>query len=1262
MKHTLLFTFVALNILSFSGFSQTGFSCATPISINTLPYTTIDNTANYGDTTDTSPPYACLASAGNYMSGNDVFYSYTPATDSNINITMSPIATYSAIIVYDGCANVGIACLAAMGNSNTSPRVIPSLPVIAGHNYIIAISTWATPQTTAYNLSIQNLNCAEPSLLSASGSTLNSAQLSWTGNGTATSWQVAIQSPGAGIPNGPGTSVTASTYLATALAAGTTYEYWVRSDCGDGTFSLWAGPKLFNTTVCESSSQCLYNFVLTDTYGDGWNGNTMSVLQNGIVVGTFGAAFDDGTASSASVPLCDGVPFQLHWNSGGEFYEEVGLVVLNSFGQAIYTKAVGTGHPNTDLYTGHADCVNPACLKPATVAASNISWDSATFSWAESGNATQWEVLVLPSSSTAPTAASIGVVTSTNPHTVTGLTAGTTYNFYVRSMCSNTLQSEWSAPKYFRPTCPAPHYLTVSSVTGTGATLGWLETGTATQWEVIILPSGSAPPAATASGIATSVNSYMATGLTLGHTYKFYVRASCGAGVNSTWSPPHTFTPTEPLPPLAVSTTQYTTEELVSTVLVSNPCISITNVTSSTGSDFGTVNGIGYFTNTNPTFPITSGIVLSTGNVASSPGPNTSTLSEGDNALWPGDDDLETLILSETGQAMDSQNATVLEFDFSTLNEFMSFNFLFASEEYGYYQCEYADAFAFLLTDSVTGVTTNLAVVPGTSTPVSVVTIRDNQYNNGCGSSNDGYFDTFFEGINAQASATNFNGQTALMTASSVIIPNHPYHIKLVVADRWDELWDSAVFIEAGSFTAGPPQCTDQLQLVAFVDENGNGIKDNQEKNFTYGTFSSQHGGEETTHVTSPRGVYTIYNEGLTSSYNLGYAIDPEYAAYYTAAPVNFTAVSIVPGSGTQVLYFPVILAQPFNDVAVSIVPLSNPVPGFNFTNKIVYRNFGLASSSGTLTYSKDAQVVINAVSEPGAITTATGFSYSFSNLTPGESRSILVNMQVPSMPDVLVGDNLNSAVSITAAANDISLTNNLMSSKQQVVSSFDPNTITEIHGDKIPVTEFPIDEYLYYTIRFQNTGTANANDIRLDDVLGEKIEPTSIRMVSASHDYIMERQGNQVAWKVNYINLQGALESEEMSKGYVSFKVQLKPGYGIGDLIPNGAAVGFDSNPSISTNTFTTLLTGALGTNEYNSGFLTLYPNPTSHAVRISTPNGTGLKFVTIFDVLGKALNTWTDVADESSLDLSSLASGVYLVEMTTMDNRHEIRKLIKQ
>lgn len=253
--------------------------------------------------------------------------------------------------------------------------------------------------------------------------------------------------------------------------------------------------------------------------------------------------------------------------------------------------------------------------------------------------------------------------------------------------------------------------------------------------------------------------------------------------------------------PVTVSTTSHTVPQLVNNVLINSPCVSATNITWSTGSNFGSSNGIGFFQNTNPNFPMQSGVVLSTGDALNVPGPNTSILNDG-SAAWPGDASLEAT-LAAAGIPMVSSNATVLEFDFTPISPNFSFDFIFASEEYGNFQCQYSDAFAFLLTNMNTGITTNLAVVPNTNDPISVVTIRDFLFNSSCGSANSQYFGSFNGGSGAAGAATNFNGQTTVLTAASVLTPGVPYHIKLVIADRLDPQSDSAIFMSSDSFNIG---------------------------------------------------------------------------------------------------------------------------------------------------------------------------------------------------------------------------------------------------------------------------------------------------------------------------------------------------------------------------------------------------------------------------------------------------------------------------
>jgi hypothetical protein len=817
--------------------------------------------------------------------------------------------------------------------------------------------------------------------------------------------------------------------------------------------------------------------------------------------------------------------------------------------------------------------------------------------------------------------------------------------------------------------CIGPTNIYGTNVNASGATISWVNTGQS-QWEIIIQPATYPTPTLSSTGILTTSNPYIATGLTVNTTYAFYIRTICTDGVSS-WSSPITFTPFVSLSPLTTNSTQYTPTQLVTDVLINNPCVQVSNVTSLSGSSFGSLSSsIGYFTNTNPTFPLSSGIVLSTGSVASIPGPNITVLSQG-SENWPGDPQLESIILAGTGSTMVSRNATKLEFDFTSLNEFMSFNFLFASEEYGIYQCEYADAFAFLLTDLTTGITTNIAVLPGTTIPISVVTIRDNANNVACASANQNFFDQYFSGSSIYTSATNFNGQTHMMTASSPIVAGNPYHVKLVIADRADTAYDSAVFIQEGSFTTGPPECVDKIRLVSFIDENNNGIKDTGEVEFTYGSFNLDTNNSGTpSSIVSPLGTYTLYYTNPTDVYDFSFTINPEYAPYYTITATSYDDISIAQGSGTSIYYFPIILTQAYNDLSVSITPSIPPRPGMTYINKVIYTNLGATTTSGTLTFTIDPQVTITSISQPGTVATATGFTYDFSNLAPYETRSFYVTMSVPNSPTVNIDDLLTTSASIAAASgsgatNDVNIANNSFTNTEIVVNSYDPNDKMEAHGGKIQHDQFTTNDYLYYTIRFQNNGTANAINIRIEDLLDPRIDEQSLRMVSASHNYVLERIGNQLTWRFDYIQLAPfTLYNEAASKGFVTFKVKLKPGFAVGDIIPNTASIFFDTNPAIVTNTFETEFVQSLGTNTFTDSNLVVYPNPATTSVQIALTNSAEqISAVTLFDMLGKKIiEQNTIVGNQTTINTQALSKGVYLIEIKSTTNQKLVKKLIVQ
>ena len=275
-------------------------------------------------------------------------------------------------------------------------------------------------------------------------------------------------------------------------------------------------------------------------------------------------------------------------------------------------------------------------------------------------------------------------------------------------------------------------------------------------------------------------------------------------------------------PPISTSTTLYTVDELVTDVLIDSECNQAFNVTYSTGSNFGSTNGIGYFEANGSSWPFENGLIMTSGDVANAIGPESGVLLDG-TYDWPGDGDLETFIPGLN--AGDTNNASIIEFDFVPVSNNISFDFIFAAEEYGTFQCTFTDAFAFLLTDS-SGNTTNLAIVPGTNDPISVLTVRDSQYNGSCESVNAEWFANYYGpgGLPPLTSPTNFIGHTEVMTAQSTVIPNELYNIKLVVADDGDTIYDSAVFIDGGSFDIG------QLDLGEdILVSSGNALCEGQE-------------------------------------------------------------------------------------------------------------------------------------------------------------------------------------------------------------------------------------------------------------------------------------------------------------------------------------------------------------------------------------------------------------------------------------------------
>ncbi|MFN8144164.1 MAG: choice-of-anchor L domain-containing protein [Bacteroidia bacterium] len=216
-------------------------------------------------------------------------------------------------------------------------------------------------------------------------------------------------------------------------------------------------------------------------------------------------------------------------------------------------------------------------------------------------------------------------------------------------------------------------------------------------------------------------------------------------------------------------------------------------VTATNVSFTGTLSATAGFVEPSNNFGIRNGIVLTTGNPNRVPGPNNMDSASIDNFL-PGDSLLDLYTTAFT------QDATILEFDFVPTSDSIAFNYVFGSEEYNEFVFSgYNDIFGFFISGPGINGVQNIALVPGTATPVSIDSI-----NNGyapVGTLPTGpctncqyYID------NTAGTILQYDGYTTLLTAGTHVQPCATYHLRLAIADAGDGIYDSGIFIQAGSF------------------------------------------------------------------------------------------------------------------------------------------------------------------------------------------------------------------------------------------------------------------------------------------------------------------------------------------------------------------------------------------------------------------------------------------------------------------------------
>lgn len=270
-----------------------------------------------------------------------------------------------------------------------------------------------------------------------------------------------------------------------------------------------------------------------------------------------------------------------------------------------------------------------------------------------------------------------------------------------------------------------------------------------------------------------------------------------------------------------------------------------------------------------------------------------------------------------------------------------------------------------------------------------------------------------------------------------------------------------------------------------------------------------------------------------------------------------------------------------------------------------------------------------------------------FSLVNPQQDFNLIFNIDTLAV----AGNSICVSVTVTPTS-DINPSNNIYQYCYDVTNSYDPN-YKETYPEHVPPG---YQDWLTYTIHFQNTGNASAIDIKLIDTLSNNLDLNTFSVINNSHPLITSLAGNKLLFKFNNINLPDSASNPAGSIGFVQYKIKPLPNLPGGTQIKNRAHIYFDFNAPIATNTSTNnfILTTGLNASK-QSNQISVYPNPNSGNFVVETKEKITIE---LFDVFGKTILYQQISEGKTKIDISGYANGIYFLKT----DKTNYLKIVKQ
>ncbi|MEO8587766.1 MAG: T9SS type A sorting domain-containing protein [Flavobacteriales bacterium] len=392
------------------------------------------------------------------------------------------------------------------------------------------------------------------------------------------------------------------------------------------------------------------------------------------------------------------------------------------------------------------------------------------------------------------------------------------------------------------------------------------------------------------------------------------------------------------------------------------------------------------------------------------------------------------------------------------------------------------------------------------------------------------------------------------------------------------------------------------------------------------------------------------------------YTVNEQHPVFVQSCPAPVTLST----PATQTVNTGCAGGQPLD---VMVTAGSGPArPGFTLGYGVQVRNL-TATGTGTVTLTLEFDPALTYISANPAPTSVVGNIITwtdpdFTMTTVFQESYLHVDLQIP--PDIaLVGTTLSATANITTQSTDGDVANNTYITSVVVTASLDPNDKTAATSSRLSDSQYFLqqDEWIDYTIRFQNTGNDTAFNIFVTDTLPAQLDPASVIMGAGSHPYTWNMGLTGVLSVIfNDIMLPDSNVNEAASHGFVLFRIKPQDALLPGELIANTANIFFDFNDPVITEPSVLVAEFSTGVQaqEHREEQLALLPNPASDRITI-TSLSSSIIGVRLISADGRSMHAEGSRTSSCTMEVAGLAPGLYFAVVRLMDGSTSQRRFIK-